>query len=69
MGNGNGTETHEGNVQAGNVSETEMFRTFNMGVGMIIIVAASDADAVLSAGLGAFRMGQIVKGNGVDLVA
>jgi phosphoribosylformylglycinamidine cyclo-ligase len=30
----------------GNVSEAEMYRTFNMGVGMVIICAASDAAAI-----------------------
>ena len=30
----------------GNVSEQEMFRTFNMGVGMILVVAAKDARPV-----------------------
>jgi phosphoribosylformylglycinamidine cyclo-ligase len=30
----------------GNVSEREMLRTFNMGVGMIIVCAKADADAI-----------------------
>ena len=33
---------------AGNISERDMFNTFNMGVGMIITVAASDAELALS---------------------
>ena len=33
--------------QWGNVDKKEMYRTFNMGIGMIMIVDASDADAVL----------------------
>jgi phosphoribosylformylglycinamidine cyclo-ligase len=32
----------------GNVAENEMYRTFNMGVGMVILVSQSDADAVKS---------------------
>ena len=32
--------------EIGNVAEAEMHRTFNMGVGMVIICAASDADTV-----------------------
>jgi phosphoribosylformylglycinamidine cyclo-ligase len=32
--------------QLGNVSEREMMRTFNMGVGMIIICAEADVDAI-----------------------
>ena len=30
----------------GNVDEKEMFRTFNMGIGMIVIVSPNDSDAV-----------------------
>jgi len=30
----------------GNVSEAEMYRTFNMGAGMVIVLSQSDADAV-----------------------
>ena len=33
-------------AQAGNVAEFEMLRTFNCGVGMIVVVEASKADAV-----------------------
>lgn len=33
----------------GDVSRDEMFRVFNMGVGLVIIVAAEDADTVLAA--------------------
>jgi phosphoribosylformylglycinamidine cyclo-ligase len=32
----------------GNVAEREMFRTFNMGVGMIIVCAEADVDAIKS---------------------
>jgi len=31
----------------GNVSDHEMFRTFNMGIGMIVVCSASDQEAVL----------------------
>jgi len=34
----------------GNIEEAEMFRTFNMGIGMVIICAQEDADQI------AFRM-------------
>lgn len=36
-------------MEAGSVDPPEMFRTFNMGVGMVVICGPSDADAVLSA--------------------
>ena len=32
--------------QIGNVSETEMYRTFNMGVGMVVVTSAQDRAAV-----------------------
>lgn len=51
--------------KAGNVPEEEMFRTFNMGVGMVIVVSKSEVDKVLGAGVGAFVMGEIVPGEGV----
>jgi phosphoribosylformylglycinamidine cyclo-ligase len=35
-------------AQIGNVSEREMFRTFNMGIGMVVVAGANDADAVRS---------------------
>ena len=34
--------------KAGNVETQEMYRTFNCGIGMVVIVAAEDADAVQS---------------------
>lgn len=33
--------------QWGNVDKKEMYRTFNMGIGMIMVVAPEDADAVM----------------------
>ena len=55
-------------VQAGKVPDSEMFRTFNMGVGMVIVVPRSDVDKVLGLGLGAWVMGEVVEGQGVELV-
>jgi phosphoribosylformylglycinamidine cyclo-ligase len=59
---------------AGRVEEAEMFRTFNMGVGYVVIVAAADADtaarALRGAGEKVMRIGEIVAGErGVELVA
>ena len=57
--------------QAGNIPERDMFNTFNMGVGMVLTVAAQDADkaiAILQAhGEDAYRLGVIAEGEGVEL--
>jgi len=51
----------------GNVPWTEMYRTFNMGIGMILVVAAKDADSVRAAlrkqGEKYYDIGEIVPGN------
>ncbi|MGI9106719.1 MAG: phosphoribosylformylglycinamidine cyclo-ligase [Pyrinomonadaceae bacterium] len=50
----------------GNVSETEMHRTFNMGVGMVIICAGADAQTIKShvaaRGEKAYEIGRVVAG-------
>lgn len=53
--------------QIGNVSEFEMYRTFNMGVGMVI-VASSDNAKIIEAHFGergeeCYRIGEVVAGN------
>ena len=56
----------------GRVSETEMFRVFNMGIGYVLIVAAEEADRVRtqleSAGETAYNLGVTVSGIGVKFV-
>ncbi len=59
-------------AQAGRVETAEMFRTFNMGVGYIVVVPAAQADAALAAlrgaGETAWAIGEIVAGErGVEL--
>jgi phosphoribosylformylglycinamidine cyclo-ligase len=53
--------------QIGNVSESEMYRTFNMGVGMVIVCSRSDADTVAShlrdAGEKCYEIGSVTSGN------
>ncbi len=50
----------------GNVSEHDMFNTFNMGTGMVLVVAREDvdraADALNSEGMGSRVIGEIVPG-------
>ena len=48
----------------GNIPERDMFNTYNMGVGMSIVVPKSDADKVLSVDKDAYIIGEIVKGDG-----
>ena len=54
-------------AKEGNVPERDMFNTFNMGVGMAIVVAAEDADRALSilreAGEDAYVIGEVVAGD------
>ena len=51
--------------QAGNLSDFELARTFNCGIGMLIFVSADKADAALDAitltGEDGFRVGEMVK--------
>ena len=52
-------------AKAGNIEERDMFNTFNMGVGMSIIVDKNDADLAVKvlkdAGEDAYIMGEVVK--------
>jgi len=45
--------------RTGSVDDAEMLRTFNMGVGMVIAVAAGDADMVLAELPGSWRIGEL----------
>ena len=46
--------------RTGGIAEAEMFRTFNMGAGMIVAVAPDDEAATLAALPGAWRIGEVV---------
>jgi phosphoribosylformylglycinamidine cyclo-ligase len=58
--------------QQGGVSEAEMWRTFNCGVGMVVGVAAEHADQALNllrdTGETAWRLGHIAAGEGEPVV-
>ena len=51
----------------GNISEHDMFNTFNMGVGMVIAIDKNDVDKALNVlaqtGENAFVLGEVVKGD------
>jgi phosphoribosylformylglycinamidine cyclo-ligase len=51
----------------GKVTEPEMYRTFNMGVGMVVAVSANDQSAVRSQleaqGTSVYHIGHVVSGN------
>jgi len=56
----------------GNVARTEMWRTFNCGIGYTLIVGRDDADAAIAAlarrGLGARTIGEVVAARGDERV-
>lgn len=49
--------------QRGNIARMEMFGTFNMGVGMVVVVEADDAEKVLALLDDAYEIGEITEGN------
>ena len=53
--------------QLGNVADAEMFRTFNMGVGMVVIAAPADAETIQAhlkeRGAAVYEIGRVTKGN------
>jgi phosphoribosylformylglycinamidine cyclo-ligase len=53
--------------EAGSVSDHDMFRTFNMGIGMVVVVAGEDADAAVrllqEQGEDVYRIGRITPGD------
>lgn len=50
-------------AKRGNIAEHEMFGTFNMGVGMIVVVEQSNVEAVLKAVEGSALIGEITTGD------
>jgi phosphoribosylformylglycinamidine cyclo-ligase len=59
--------------KAGAVAALEMYRTFNMGVGMVVICTPSDADAVMSAasaaGSSGWVLGSLRSGSGAVILS
>ena len=60
-------------AKTGNIPEHDMYNTFNMGVGMCVVVRPEDVDTALSIlrenGDDAYVVGKIVKANGEDQVS
>ena len=58
--------------RAGNVSRDEMFRAFNMGVGLVVIAPPAEADAVIrsarAADISAWPLGRVVRGSGTVIL-
>jgi phosphoribosylformylglycinamidine cyclo-ligase len=59
-------------ADAGGISQNEMLRTFNCGIGMIVIVSEKDSDAVMraftSSGENVVVLGTVIKGSGRERV-
>ena len=59
-------------ADAGGISQNEMLRTFNCGIGMIAIVSEKDSDAVMraftSSGENVVVLGTVIKGSGRERV-
>ncbi len=51
----------------GNIEDDEMLRTFNMGIGLVIVTGERDRDAIIKhcteQGVPCFEIGKIIKGN------
>lgn len=58
-------------MKVGNIPERDMFNTFNMGVGMSVVVPANQVELALetlsNAGEQAYVIGEIVDGEGVEI--
>ena len=47
----------------GNIAENEMFRVFNMGIGMVVICAAANAPAIQRAANSCYEIGRVTNGS------
>ncbi|PQM38640.1 phosphoribosylformylglycinamidine cyclo-ligase chloroplastic/mitochondrial [Prunus yedoensis var. nudiflora] len=55
--------------EAGRIEDAEMMRTFNMGIGMVLVVSKEASHRILEDGNGAYkayRIGEVVRGEGVS---
>ena len=52
----------------GNVDEKEMFRTFNMGIGMVLICSENDIETLLASISDPYIIGNVNQGDGVSII-
>jgi phosphoribosylformylglycinamidine cyclo-ligase len=54
--------------EAAGASDHDMFATFNMGIGMVLVVEPAHVDEVLAGAVGAVRVGDVITGAGASVV-
>ncbi len=54
--------------KTGNVPVDDMRRTFNMGVGMILVVDPENVDSIKKIAPDSWVLGEVIKGDGVSYV-
>ncbi|CAM0943558.1 unnamed protein product [Alopecurus aequalis] len=54
--------------EVGKIEDAEMMRTFNMGVGMVLVVSKEAADRIIQESSPAYRIGEVIQGKGVHYV-
>ncbi|KAJ9560519.1 hypothetical protein OSB04_005679 [Centaurea solstitialis] len=52
--------------KAGMIEDAEMKRTFNMGIGMVLVASKEAAERILNEGETAYRIGEVITGDGVS---
>ncbi|HEX6843793.1 MAG TPA: phosphoribosylformylglycinamidine cyclo-ligase [Actinomycetota bacterium] len=55
-------------AREGSLTDADLFSTFNMGLGMILVVGPEHAPAVLEKTYGAVHIGTVVTGSGVEVL-
>jgi phosphoribosylformylglycinamidine cyclo-ligase len=59
-------------IEKGSVPEQEMWRTFNNGIGMVLVVASTEAEGIAQEarklGEKVFAIGKVVAGQGMEIV-
>lgn len=61
-------EVFEHIQHSGDIDDLEMFRVFNMGLGMVVVTSEEDAESLLGSIPGSWRLGRLVKQTGEERV-